>query len=144
MHSKRYLTGRPMNQQMDKSDRVSVQIPLLQSIGNKDMGNKISFDILVKFIEDNKQLLLNPQNDIIAEPENKVSSEPISTDIDFIGIGDSKEISFLPDNLHNIFADFKKDMFRFGVLREIRDKVTLNISLLSSILVCLKNDFITK
>lgn len=122
-----------------------IQSKLFIGFNSKNNSNKkISLSHLVNYIKENINIINNPylvknddqESDIL--PENQVN------DIYFSSLQQNtvKQIYKFPTNLNNVFKKFLSDMCRIGVMKYNLVNKDNNISLLSSILSCLKDDFI--
>lgn len=129
-----------------------VQIPILKSLGNKN-EEKLTFDKLLNFIENNKELILNPKNELKTELDtldhnltddnlifsiNNVDNKN-NLDISILEMGYVDKINFLPPNLNKLFYK-NLNLIRTGVLTNIPD-MNNNISFITSILSCLMSNF---
>lgn len=113
--------------------------------------NKISLDDLLKFIALNVSIHINhtqnhPEEDIdidalkITNPsEENVENMEIVTDIVSLQQNLLRQLKDLPYNLNNSLSKFYNDLTRIGVLKY--NDTGINISLYTSILTCIKDDF---
>lgn len=127
-------------------DNITKQ-PILRHIGFKNSQEPLSFNMLVKFIQDNSDLIINPKSfdnstheDVITPNSKKLDSTLIP-----LNINDISELIFLPPNLNNIFKKYLSSMLRLGVVDKydkIKDfKNVEHLSIISSVLACLIGDF---
>lgn len=106
---------------------------------------KIGIDDLINYIKQNLHVINNPHT--INETVDVIEEENVS--LTHLQQNTVKQLSKLPNNLSNIFKNFIGDMCRIGVMRfnltgrsNEGTGCKNNVSLLSSILSCLKDDFI--
>ena len=129
---------------------TNISNPLLKHIGkhidefDKTTTIKVTFESLVKYIMDNKDLILDPYSKQ-AECQDK-EVEPIVPDkIEPLAFQDTSELNNLPKKLMELFSSYSNSLIRIGVLSQYsRSKKILNLSPISSILSCLIGNFINK
>lgn len=122
------------------SNTTSPMVKQLYSSNNIN-EDKLTFDKFMKFMEDNKQYLMNPHFSDVPQPSEKFHIVVPEIENKQLNINDSEEITNLPLNLSNIFKDCL--LIKIGVLNNIKH-LKSNISILSSILTCLHNSFNSK
>lgn len=127
-----------------------LQVPILKTIGSNNM-EKVTFDMLLKFIEENKDSLINPSENNNTSQSDDIENDPILLNIENINkkknqvlnslkLGETEILDSLPQNLKNLFDINSLNLIRVGVLQNI-PKYNNNISVLSSILTCLISNF---
>ena len=122
--------------------------PKDSNLGRTNIGDskRISIASLIAYIKDNMDVINNPKLEKTEEEENVLPLE-VNDDTQFVALQQNsvRHISKLPANLDNIFSKFLPDMSRIGVMKYSlsSNKGDKNkISLLSSVLSCVKDDFI--
>lgn len=137
------------NRQNSITNDNIIQVPILKPIGSNN-GEKLTFESLLKFIENNKEYLLNPINnsDNEFEEDDQNFEDNILLTIDekkedkemkMLGLGDVDKIDYISTNLKKIFHE-DLNLIRAGVLSNI-PKLDNNVSFVSSIITCLISNF---
>lgn len=142
-----------------KREVGNVPKPRIHDVGT-NLENKLTFETLLKFIEENKSFILNPtrENNAVSKNSNYnnvVDSDEIDVETDSIvdiidknslqkkltmlNLGDSCSIDFLPDNLKLVLSPCFKQMFRFGIKTD--REYNFIQSYIISILMCIKSSF---
>jgi hypothetical protein len=109
-------------------------------------GKKLTYDLLYDFIQKNINVFRNGFSNMeIKEEDISDSESDEEQELHKLEIGNTKNIKFSSGNLNTVFSKFYKELVRFGVLQSIiREKKEFNCSFLTSILSCLKNNFMVK
>ena len=111
----------------------------INTINNPTLSNNIENNYIVNNIKEN-----DIDNDIDNDIENDIEKDiENGTSLFSLQQGSTGQILNLPINLTNIFNKFMPNMYRLGVMKHNLTKDNHNnISLLSSVLSCLKEEFI--
>jgi len=97
-------------------------------------SKRISLSDLISFIKTNVD---NVQNNI------DITDVPKKQIIGSLDFNESSQLSGLKTNLYSCLNNYSTELLRFGVLKNSLSKDNINnVSLLSSILTCVKEDFI--
>lgn len=119
-------------------------VPLLRQFGS---SNKITYDNLLKFINDNKEYILNPHNDdSINNSNNNFLDNNFAGNANLrniLDIGETEKINYLPLNVDKILHLNNSSLLRTGVIESIKD-TQINVSVISCILTCLSSNFLSK
>lgn len=113
---------------------------------NNINSKRISIEDLINYIKENINIINNPYLSRENEQEPEVLAESQLNHMYFSPLQPNavKQIFKFPTNLNNIFKGYISDICRIGVMKYnlVNKDYKYNISLLSSVLSCLKDDFI--
>jgi hypothetical protein len=98
---------------------------------------EISYDILLRFINTNKDLIINPYKNKIKNSFFSSSNSSNDNFIQELDYGDIENIDYLPEFLNKIFSKSKNIISRLGISHKFSEEETFLIS----ILMCFVHNF---